>query len=90
MFSQRQQGRGDWASWMDDGFEMRVIKIKGVGGDAVNQGGTGHVNFFQPSQHAGLGCWLQHLDGGQGCVGGFMSGCANRAAQPVHPSAVGF
>ena len=66
VFSQSQRGGGDGASRVDDRLEVGVVKIKGVGADAVEQRCAGHVQLVVSAQHAGLRGGLQHLHGGQG------------------------
>ena len=36
MFRQGQNRRSHWTCWVDDGFEVSVVKVKGVRGDAVD------------------------------------------------------
>jgi hypothetical protein len=38
LFCKRQQGRGDWAGRVDDRFQMRVIIVKDMARDPVDQG----------------------------------------------------
>ena len=68
---------------MDDGFEMGVVKVKGVRGDAVDQRGTCHVDAVFATGDAGLRCWLQHIDGGQSSTGSSVVARAYRATQPI-------
>ena len=88
VFSQRQNGRGHRASRVDDGFQVRVVKVKGVRGDAVDQRCAAHVDFFAATQHAGLRCGLEHLCSGQRRVSGFVVSGANSAAEPVGEGSV--
>ena len=55
VLGQRQQRRGHRPCRVDDGFEVRVVKVKSVRADAIEQGRAGHVHFVAAAQHAGLG-----------------------------------
>ena len=90
VLGQRQDGRGHGASRVDDGFEVGVVKVKGVGGDAVDQRGAGHVHLLSAAQHAGLCCGLQQLHRGQSGVGRLVLCRTDGAAKPVDEGAVRF
>ena len=83
VLGQSHDGRSHRACRVNDGFEVGVVKVKGMRGDAVEKRGAAHVHFFTATQHAGLRRGLQHLCGGQGCVSGFMVGGTHGAAEPV-------
>jgi hypothetical protein len=75
-----QQGGCHRACGVDDGFEVGVVKVKGVRVDAVDQGGAAHIELFATAQHGGLGGRVERLrglDGGDACL---MVGRAYRAA----------
>ena len=67
-------GGGGRTGRVDDGFQVRVVKVEGVRGDAVDQRGTGHVNLFFAAQHAGLCGGLQHRNGRQRGIGCLVTG----------------
>ena len=90
VLAQRQQGRRHRASRVDDGFQVGVVKVKGVRADAIQQGGAGHVHPVAPAQHGGLGRGRQLHHGGQGRHHGLMARRADGAADPVGEGAVRF
>ena len=75
---------------MNDGFEVGIVKVKRVRGDAVDQRSAGHVNFLSASQYAGLLRGLQHIDGGQRGVSRLVVSCAHGTTQPIHKGAMRF
>ena len=75
---------------MNDGFEVRIVKVKGVRTDPVDQCCTAHVDLDVAPQHAGLGGRLQQGNGGKRRVCGIVRRCAYRTAKPVGESPVGF
>ena len=88
VLSQRHDGRSHRAGRVNDGFQVGVVKVKGMRGDAVEQRSAAHIYFFAATEYAGLRRGLQHLCGGQGCVSRFMVGSAHGATKPVGKSAV--
>ena len=89
MLTQRQSRRGHRPRRVDDGFEVGVVKVKGVRADAVEQGGIGHIDTLFAAQQGGLGGRLQFLHSGQGSFHGFMGAGTHGAASPVGKGAVG-
>ena len=88
VLGQRDDGRSHRAGRVNDGFEVGVVKVKGVRGDAVEQRSAAHVYFFAATEYAGLRRGLEHLCGGQGCVSRFMVGGTHGATEPVGEGAV--
>ena len=88
VLSQRHDGRSHRAGRVNDGFEVGIVKVKGVGCDAVEQRSAAHVYFFAATEYAGLRRGLEHLCGGQGCVSRFMVGGTHGATEPVGEGAV--
>jgi hypothetical protein len=80
VLGQRQHGRRHRPGRVDDGLQVRVVKVEGVRGDAVDERGAGHVHLLAAAEHAGLRRGLQHLHGRQRGVGGLM--VAAPTAQP--------
>jgi hypothetical protein len=90
VLGQCQQGRGHWPGGVDDGFQVGVVKVKGVRGNAVDQRRSPHVHPLAAPEQARLRGRVKGLHGGQCGLHAFMARCANRATDPVEPGAQGF
>jgi hypothetical protein len=75
---------------VNDGSEMGVIKVKGVGSDAMDQCGACHVDTLTATGDAGLRSRLQHMDGRQRSARCCVVTCANGASEPIEKSTMRF
>jgi len=75
---------------MDDRCQVGVVKIKGVGGDAIQQSSACHVHPLASTQNRGLSGGVKQLHGCKGSLSRCVPGGTDRAAQPVVKGSVSF
>ena len=68
---------------MNDRFQVRVIEIKRVLGDAIHQRRARHVDALLASEHGGLGGRLHDGERPQRGVRSLVMRGANAASEPV-------
>src|SRR5262249_46004785 len=80
MLGQSEDRRGDRAGRMDDGFQMRVVEVEDMAGNAVEQGGMEDVEPVRAPEHARLRGADEGAERGQRDVEGRMRRATDRAA----------
>jgi hypothetical protein len=80
---QRQERGGDRPGRMDDGFQMRVVEIEDVRGNAVDERGVQEVELVAAAEDCGLARSRERAHRRQRAVDRRMDGAADGAPGPV-------
>jgi len=85
-----EEGGGNGAGGVDDGFEVGVVEIEDMGGDAVDHGRVEGVELFAAAEEGGFGGRDEGGEGGDGVGHGWFAGATEGTAGPVDEGADAF